>query len=127
MLLTLVGAYLAATPLSVARAVSRVEDNGFYDLNHQALVTLFYSSLTSVAIVPLGMYPQVASTVYLDATYRDNRVFIWVFSILGGLLVSIAIIAQLSLVKLDKSIMFAQCLVQIFTVAGLWLGETVFL
>jgi hypothetical protein len=69
-LLSLFGAYLAATPLSVARAISKVQDNGFIDLNHQALVTLFYCALTAVIIMPLGVYPQVASSVLADPTYQ---------------------------------------------------------
>jgi len=125
-LLSLVGAYLAATPLSVARVVSRVKDNGFIDLNHQALVTLFYVTLVAVVIMPLGVYPQIATSVVADPTYKKNRVWIWLFSAVGGLLVSTAVIAQLSLVRLDKSIMFVQCFVQVMTVAGLWLGEYIF-
>ena len=57
MLLALVGAFLASTPMNVARTISLQPDNGFIDLFHQALVTLFYQSLITVAVVPLGMYP----------------------------------------------------------------------
>ena len=111
----------------MARVVSRIEDNGFIDLNHQALVTLFYCSLAAVIILPLGMYPQVNSALVQDSNYIQNRLWVLLFSFLGGLAVSTAVLAQLSLVKLDRSIMFVQCLVQVVSVAALWLGEYILL
>ena len=92
-LLSLVGAFLAAKPLSVARVLSRNKDNGFIDLKHLALVTLFYCSLTAIIIVPLGLFPQVSKAIQLDSSYKNNRVWIWLFSVVGGLLISMAVIA----------------------------------
>jgi hypothetical protein len=59
---------------------------------HQALTLVFYGGCCLLALVPLGMFPQIQDRTYEDATYPSAtfRYQIWLYSFGAGVLVSAA-------------------------------------
>ena len=91
----LLGSLSLAASLHVAKFIANLPNNGFKSENHHILVTLFYFSGMVVAILPLGMFPQIGHAVVINPEYKNNRFPVFLFSAISGLLCFMGIIGYL--------------------------------
>jgi len=91
----LLGSLSLAASLHVAKFIANLPNNGFKSENHHILVTLFYFSGMVVAILPLGMFPQIGHAVVISSEYKNNRFPVFLFSAISGFLCFMGIIGYL--------------------------------
>ena len=65
----------------------------FYTHLHQAFTLVFYSGCCLMALVPLGMFPQIQDRAGVDADYisAGNRSQIWLYTLFAGFLSTISV------------------------------------